>query len=256
MRAFILLFAMNVVMSGLCVPIDLYAIADEDGTDVTIGRSSFEEILSGINAIYSQVALTFELRSYAVITNREWIVIDTKSEFLDVLDSCPSTNGVPVYVFREITGPIEGLSLRNEGCSIEVGAGAAVLAHELGHMCGLDDIYGYADNKNERGVEEEISVYYDGAREEWQPMDWGRYPAGTTQGEIIGRMLMNGYSHTGVESGVDITAGDVYGIIIGEASITNAVTGEISRKYEKGMSKVGFLLHGNRNPSRVVRNDE
>lgn len=59
-----------------------------------------------------------------------------------------------------------------------------------------------------------------------------------------------------IKDGLDrITAGDVYGVRIGSGLVTNAITGEVSHRYEKGKVSVGFLLHGNRNPSRVVSDE-
>ena len=59
-----------------------------------------------------------------------------------------------------------------------------------------------------------------------------------------------------IRDGLDrITAGDVYGVRIAPELVTNAITGEVSRRYEKGMAEDGFLLHGNRNPSRAVSDE-
>lgn len=255
MKVSVLMALTGLSMQCIGIPLDVYVVAEDDGSGASLGQAAFEEMLPTVNAIFSQVALSFELRSYNVVSNGEWNVIESRSEFLDVLDACPSTNGVPVYVFREIVGPTSGITICDEGCSIEVGAGAGVLAHELGHMCGLDDIYASADNSDASNPNciSEISAREDEAREEWLPMDWGRYPQGTTQGELIDRMLMNGHCYVNGQYGCDITAGDVYGICIGMSSVTNTTTGEVSHSYVKGMARVGFLLHGNRNPSRGVR---
>ena len=254
MRTFLSLILLAVPLLGSGVPVDVYVVARENGSEVTMTRDVSEGMLSDVNAIFSQVALSFELRSFNVVSNDAWCIIDSESEFLDVLDACPSTNGVPVYVFNEISGPAAGLTLKNEGTSIEAGSGAIVLAHEIGHMCGLDDIYAYADNRNGSETPEEVAVRDEVAKEEWQPMDWGRYPVGTTQGDLIDRMLMNGLYYLKATNGVDITAGDVYGVRIG--TVTNATTGEVTHPYVKGMAEVGFLLLGDRNPSRKVQNEE
>lgn len=245
-------------MSLLCsgVPVDVYAVAKQDGSCVSIERTGFNVLLSEVNSIYSQVALSFELRSYTVIGNDEMLRIDTNTEFINILDSCPSTNGLPVYVFQEIVGAESGLALEGEGCGIEASAGARVLAHELGHMCGLADIYASVNVSHDQPNAEELSVREEFAKEEWQPMDWGRYRKDVTQGELIDRMLMNGHNYVNADNGVDLTAGDVYGVRLGSSTVTNAATGEVSRRYEKGMAGVGFLLHGNRNPSRVVESEE
>lgn len=255
MRMSLLFFLVSLSVLGSGIPVDVYAVAKQDGSAVTMSRGDFEELLSDVNAIFAQVALTFDLRSYNVVSNDRMFSIESKSEFLDFLDSCPSTNGVPVYVFQTIEGDKEGFALENEGCCIEASAGGRALAHELGHMCGLDDIYASVNTAPEGAIAEVVSVREELAKEERQPMDWGRYRRGTMQGDLIDRMLMCGHGYVNADNGVDITAGDVYGVRIGSGLVTNAITGEVSHRYETGKVSVGFLLHGNRNPARVVRSE-
>ena len=256
MRMCLFLLWGSLFLPAIGVPIDAYALADDDESDVAMDRATFEGLLSEVNAIFSQVALSFELRSYNVVANREWLRIGSKSKFLDVLDACPSTNGVPVYVFQSIEGADDGYALEDRGCGIEASAGSRALAHELGHMCGLADIYATVNTVPGGGASTEVfSVREEMAREELQPMDWGRCRKGTTQGDLIDRMLMCGHRYVNGPAGIDITAGDVYGVRIAPELVTNAITGEVSRRYEKGMAEVGFLLHGNRNPSRVISDE-
>lgn len=246
------------ILVNLCsaVPVDVYALAENDGSRQVLDQTSFQEILREVNGVFSQVAMEFDLRSFVVVSNHEWMVFDDKYEFLDVLDGCPSSNGIPIYVVESLVGADSGWTLENEGCCVEANAGYLVFAHEIGHMCGLEDIYASAQNVIAIENIEEVSVLDDEAMSSWQPMDWGRYPAGITQGELVNRMLMNGYVYLNATNGADITLGDVYGVRISSESVTNATSGVVSRPYVKGMAKVGFLLHGNRNPSRRVGGDE
>ena len=149
------------VMAGMTqvspsVPVDVYAVAKEDASFVSISRDGFEDLMTEVNAIFSQVALSFELRSYNVVPNDRLLSIESKSEFLDVLDACPSTNGVPVYVFQSIEGADDGYALEDRGCGIEASAGSRALAHELGHMCGLADIYATVNTVPGGGVSTEV----------------------------------------------------------------------------------------------------
>lgn len=59
---------MKIVLMMLCagcslltsgVPLDVYVLANADGSNVTMTRASFEEMLTAVNAIFSQVALSF-----------------------------------------------------------------------------------------------------------------------------------------------------------------------------------------------------
>ena len=50
------------VMAGMTqvspsVPVDVYAVAKEDASFVSISRDGFEDLMTEVNAIFSQVAL-------------------------------------------------------------------------------------------------------------------------------------------------------------------------------------------------------
>ena len=75
MRMSLFLFLGSLFLPAIGVPIDAYALADDDRSDVAMDRATFEGLLSEVNAIFSQVALSFELRSYNVVTNREWLSV-------------------------------------------------------------------------------------------------------------------------------------------------------------------------------------
>ena len=245
MKNLVKLLILFAVYRSSGVPLDVYVLADDQGANPAAERSAFEVMLGQVNSVFSQVAMSFELRSYSIVSNTEWITVRDRSTFLDMLDSCPSTNGIPVYVVVDINGPENGLTLPEEGVCIEFQKGYVVLAHELGHMCGLEDVYATEFNIGDAGQPVKLSVRDEMARTEWQPHDWGRYPVETTQGDLIARLLMNGHT---TNSAVDITAGDVYGVRIESSTATQ--DGSVKTQYSVGMAKIGFLRHANRNPSR------
>ena len=79
---------------------------------------------------------------------------------------------------------------------------ARTLAHEIGHACGLHDIFNDRD------------CFADDMRESWMPSDWnngtghGFYDSFHSQRLLIARLLMYGITSS---DKADVTAGSVYG---------------------------------------------
>ena len=95
-------------------------------------------------------------------------------------------------------------------------ASAIVWAHELGHQLGADDIYSI------RGDKSVISVNFSKGHAE---MDWsngchrfgaGYYTRDIKCEQIIDRLLMNGQGDLGETTTRDITAGGVFGVVVGD----------------------------------------
>ena len=86
-----------------------------------------------------------------------------------------------------------------------------VLAHELGHVCGLTDIYD--EHVDLYGTL--VTVGNDLVRSIWEPLDWndGSSPAyyapTLKQADLIKRLLMYGGP---AYLGVDIPRGSIYGV--------------------------------------------
>jgi len=102
------------------------------------------------------------------------------------------------------------------------------LAHELGHACGLRDIYewfrdpttGVVTSINDAGLTRASYMH---------PKDWaaGYYPRGLLHTNLITRVLMYGYSH---DTKGCIPYGDAYGVYL-PVNATQLIT---------GMAPVGF----------------
>lgn len=93
------------------------------------------------------------------------------------------------------------------GTLIASNATGRILAHEVGHACGLEDVYVSRPN--------ETSLYLDGlATEARMPGDWGGgfYPKGASQAEVIMRLLMYGVQDESSFEQGDVTSGKVYGL--------------------------------------------
>ena len=101
------------------------------------------------------------------------------------------------------------------------------LAHEVGHSCGLCDIF-IVDNEKSPT----LSIIGEPVGQEKMPMDWanGYHPPGITQDEIVKRLLMHAHPDA---TGVLVPRGDIHGI-----GITNGV-------FKTGMWRVGLegMIH-------------
>ena len=116
------------------------------------------------------------------------------------------------------------------------------LAHELGHVFGLKDIYdGYIDSHGRHVQSQDMEPNICGDDFFEKPADWnletgyGFYESGDTRIRIVRKLLMYGF----LSSGLDVPAGSVRGvptatpplaslthIPVGKASIiTNALEG-------------------------------
>ena len=97
------------------------------------------------------------------------------------------------------------------------------LAHEVGHSCGLCDIF-IVDNEKSPT----LSIIGEPVGQEKMPMDWanGYHPPGITQDEIVQRLLMYGIPDK--DAGTRIPRGNIYGI------------GETNYMFKTGMWNIGL----------------
>ena len=98
-------------------------------------------------------------------------------------------NAVELYFVDTLEGTAVGGVRWPEGIVIATGGDANVIAHEVLHDCGLEDIYTVENpgGSDPNPVSGPVS-------EERIPADWGGgyYPPGLAQRELIPRLLMRG----------------------------------------------------------------
>ena len=124
----------------------------------------------------------------------------------------------------------------SRGIVVGPDANARTIAHEIGHACGLPDIYD-EDSRTSLKVEGMPS-------KERMPDDWGWYPPSVKQADLVRRLLMYGvYSY----SKADISYGDIYGLYY--TNFWNRTTRKWERVWQLNNVPIGFGRHGNRNPT-------
>ncbi|MBQ7253034.1 MAG: hypothetical protein IJS32_10610, partial [Kiritimatiellae bacterium] len=210
------------VLEKKTVPVFLHIVRDDNGNNPAMTVTHFDELLAGANRIWEQAAIEFHRVGNVMYTNRtDWQVIPTNDNnaVYGALQSWDShTGGVEVYCVQRFNGTVRGRNwnIQNScaGLTIGTNATARTLAHELGHACGLKDIY---TNRVSNGVSNSIPLSWR-AGKSWVPRDWCMEAPFGGYGELMQRdmpprLLMYGLDGPGAaERRADIPAGRVYGV--------------------------------------------
>ena len=202
----------------LQIPVYPCTITDGDLPSPII-ESHLASLLSEVNIIFRQVGLSFYLgASVTNVVNEEWaekglMNATCQKNIRNILNN---TGGVEVYFVDGLKGNHKLLrdqpngSANIYGIIVKNSISAITLAHEIGHLCHWKDIYA----RGRKSVPEELDLE---VSQQWLPNDWnngtgGRfYPMFLSQSEAIRKLLMYG---EGSASKADISAGNVYGLII------------------------------------------
>lgn len=221
---------------GSIVDIDACVVADPHSNEPVLSETSISNTLNDVNRIFRQVAMKFRLRSCIYTNDSELCVIDSTNvdqvvSLGMILDAC---GGLNVYFVPKIAN--SELGFANEFYVVaKQGSNAGVLAHEIGHACGLSDIY---DHHVDTSLEVEGP-----SRKDRMPYDWGRYRNGNNHSSVIRNLLMYGY-HTA--DSIDISYGDVYGLWYTKDDVLGA--DRATNVWHLSNAPVGFHFHGNRHP--------
>lgn len=191
--------------------------------------ADLSEILEELNKIYSQVEMSFEIKKIdaAKFTNIENLMktrpyrnIDNEASYYNLVDLDNNTNGVEIYLITALYGNANGMNC-NRGTAIAVyNSGgekksnlhiALTIAHEIGHACGLKDIYDTREGVTvpENTLPSNVTMpddcnatvsYYD----TYDMTTFSYY-------KILERLLMYGYSDPSIKK-YDIPRGKVFGV--------------------------------------------
>ena len=200
--------------------IPVYPCTITDGKHPSpITESHLVSLLDEVNIIYRQVGLSFYLDAPITnVVNESWAKKGLMNATCqrNIRNIMNNTGGVEVYF-------VDGLKVNHKlfrdqpngsanifGIIVKNSISAITLAHEIGHLCRWKDIFA----RGKRFIPDELDLE---VSQQWLPNDWnngtgGRfYPMFLSQSEAIRKLLMYG---EGSASKADISAGNVYGLII------------------------------------------
>ncbi len=229
--------------------INVWIAAEKDGSAPVRREENVRAMLSSVNDVYSQVAMTFVIDSVNVLRNpkskriyhydsstNELALADKQGLTFDELNALGGGSDINCFC---IDGFLD--SRKTNAATIRTlrqivlssGADAMTLAHELGHVLGARDIYTYKGDVDIFGEE----FCYESASKDWSGGCMrggsGYYRRGTMCSDIVTRLLMCGAAFE--RRGSDITLGSVYGVR------------EIDEgHFEKAETSVGFPIHPDR----------
>lgn len=212
---------------------------DAGGESVSpIDEAAVSNQFQEINRIFRQAAVEFEIASCIRTNSTELSDInETNSVQQTALFSIlPQGNGLEIYYVKSIIGGSAAFCTPR-GIVIGGGVTARTVARELGHACGLSDIYGTVILSN-------CTITVEGplARDK-APDDWGHYDGVSDQRDLVERLLMFGAASA---TGTDISYGDVLGVWYSALNMEEAI--ENTNCWHTSLAPVGFHYHGNRHP--------
>ena len=237
MRAGLISLILVLTASSGLFAADLYCwiVGDASG-NCLFTPSSVSNLVGKVNDLYRQVAMSFDIKDLVCTNDASLTSVDLNNESQkDRLCAIGSgIGGLELYFVNELRGRATALH-RSTGVIIGPSANVQTVGHEIGHACGLRDIY---------DSHRETTFSITGApSKERMPNDWGWYPTNVTQKMVVGRLLMYGYSST---QKADLSYGDIYGLHY--TSSWNRVNRRWDKFWELGNAPIGFGLHGNRHP--------
>lgn len=234
------------VVSQSTVTVDAYIICPSTGQP-PFSSSSLPTIFSDINDIWRQAGISFQLGNTTFVTNDAWLSLAYVNNDWPV--------GNSIVNFAQGTGHLECYCIGNleeanafwteDGIILGTNSlsPGKTLAHELGHACGLDDIYDEVEIGN---IQITITNAVSSAtlqQEFGSTTTNGYYATNTMQADVIRRVLMCG---TDYESAVDIPYDDITGLWY--SSWWDSTNGVWQKNWDLSPAPVGFFIHGNPHP--------
>ena len=216
------------------IPVTVWIVRDDNGNNAAITTNRVHELIAGLNKIYRQPVMKYELADEIMYTNRtEWLNLTQTDGICPEADTMlrslykNSPRGLKICLVNSITGIetsppqtflVGGFNSRR-GIVLATGHPGLpltrrVFGHEVGHACGKRDIY-VSDPATPLTVTGPVS-------ENRLPRDWsggwnyngGYYPPGLTQADLIAKNLLMFGLALGEETDncIDIPLGGVYGL--------------------------------------------
>ena len=211
-------------------------IVENDAGDAAFTSDDVSNLVHGVNEIYCQVGVTFVVDSISYTNNTYLsdLIYTNAAQRAAICNITNNTGGLELYFIRSLSGRPTAFS-EKRGIVIGPQANARTLSHEIGHSCGLPDIYTFY-----RGT----SLAVCGAPSKDRMVDdWGWYPSSVLHSNIVERLLMYGFRS---DAKADISYGDVYGLHY--TNSWDSASHTWNRVWLLDNAPVGFGTHGSRNP--------
>ncbi len=178
----------------------------------------FNTLLQEVNQIWEQAAIEFKLAGNVMyIDNEDWLELSSYNDWeeLEHLQTNDfNTGGIEVYCVNKFQGNnVLGMNYSPDnacaGLTIATNATALTLAHELGHACGLDDIY---IKRTVNGITNELLD--DPIDMSYFFADWSEDAINGGYGDLSVHQLLKNLLMYGVEedTAVDLPADKIWGI--------------------------------------------
>ena len=216
------------------IPIEAYVVCDAQGESVTT-QAAIEEKMQFANIVWAQAGIEFYLSGDAVelqypqyvsipehnvVTNSSGVMRrgrDMSQEVRELLGLTTSNDCIRTIWIGNITDGRSGaFSMRACQTSIFSSRGSTrVLAHELGHLLGLSDIYDSYHGKYEMAGHSSVvggGCFSDGTHDWGEESKRGFYRVVDTQGNMVRSILMCGYDNKSLLDAVDLPSGAVLGL--------------------------------------------
>ena len=202
------------------VDVTVLIVRDDNGQNAAYTEDKVQSLITGLNKIYRQPAMTFRLAGEINYTNRtDWLNLTRTDGIWPDNDGMRRTlprhgsQGLKLIFVNTIASVTTATSVTNAlggnnnpyGTIVAAGhASPRVVGHEFGHACGLRDIF-VEDGRTPLKVTGEMDLLR-------MPADWGGgyYPPGLMQADLIKQLLMYGWVEEG--AGTDIPTGSIYGV--------------------------------------------
>lgn len=213
----------------------LFVVCDSDGTPAPVSLQ-FAALIAETNDLFKQAAIEFrQVGQITYVTNSSWYNIVDRQTRIQLQSIAIGTGALEIYCVNTLYGNVVGVNTSSAGTgpgpasaglTLSSLANGRTLSHELGHACGLPDIY---VQKTDQSGTVSATLEDDKPTKEWLVHDWGVYNSECKHRDLVQRLLMYGvYS----ETKGDIPTGAVYGV---------------NRSCQKGLVSVG-IMSMNRNP--------
>jgi hypothetical protein len=217
-------FDLEVHLAQSPVPVHFVFLCGANGEHAG-SESQISGLISGANAIFQQAGMSFYNASTEYHTNASWHANSANLEVqLSITGILQGTGGLEVYFVPQLDEGRPGKNYGSRGILLTDSPGQRIFAHELGHPCGLRDIY----NRHKLTT---LTVTGPVVRSRL-PLDWNNgpgpqeyYTRGLEQAAVNKRLLMYGYT----DGGVDIPAGRVYGLSVRTYLYSGTVSNVIDR---------------------------